>query len=128
MSETEKVTVNLSVVDLGKVDLLVAQGFHSNRTDFIRDAIRRALQEHEPALQSTISQRAYSVGIVQLSRHALEANLAKGIQLDMRVLGMLVVADDVTPSLASRGIAKLEVRGVLRAAPAVREVLAQKMA
>jgi Arc/MetJ-type ribon-helix-helix transcriptional regulator len=33
--ETEKITLNLGPVDLGQIDLLVQEGFYSNRTDFI---------------------------------------------------------------------------------------------
>ena len=40
LADSEKITINMGFVDLGQVDLLVAEGFYSNRTDFIRTAIR----------------------------------------------------------------------------------------
>jgi len=41
--KTEKITINLGLVDLGQIDLLVQEGFYTNRTDFIRTAIRTQL-------------------------------------------------------------------------------------
>ena len=35
LTKLEKITINMSPVDLGQIDLLVREGFCQNRTDFI---------------------------------------------------------------------------------------------
>jgi len=53
--DTEKMTINLGYVDLGHIDLMVQEGFYSNRTDFIRTAIRNQLERHADVVkQSTV--------------------------------------------------------------------------
>ena len=65
MSETEKITINMSVVDLGKVDLLVQEGFYQNRTDFIRTAIRSQLDKHQTEMKDAVVRNAYGMGILK---------------------------------------------------------------
>lgn len=123
MAETEKVTINMSVVDLGKVDLLVDQGFYSSRTDFIRTAIRNQLAGHAEAVQQTVTRRTMVVGVVSYSRQELEAVRARGEKLAIRVVGLLTFADDVSPELALATIESIELRGVLRAGEPLRAAL-----
>lgn len=127
MSETEKITVNLSVVDLGKVDLLVQEGFYSSRTDCIRTGIRNLLNSHESAIQDTIVRRTMAVGIVGYSKEDLEQVAADGKQLEIRVIGMLTLPKSITPELATAAIHSLEVRGVFRASSAVKQALEDRM-
>jgi Arc/MetJ-type ribon-helix-helix transcriptional regulator len=122
MTETEKITINISPVDLGKIDLLVEQGFYSNRTDFIRAAIRRQLDSHEEAVEQTARTHSFAVGVVVLDRKELEAR-AEGGRLTIRVIGTLIIADDVSPELARKAIDHVKIHGVLRASPEVREAL-----
>jgi Arc/MetJ-type ribon-helix-helix transcriptional regulator len=123
MTETEKITINISPVDLGKIDLLVEQGFYSNRTDFIRAAIRHQINEHADAIQETIKRQALAMGILAYDRAALERVRARAERLTIDVVGMLNIADDVSPELARETIERIRVRGVLRASPEVREAL-----
>ena len=44
VDKSEKITINVGLVDLGQIDLLVDEGFYANRTDFIRTAIRRQIE------------------------------------------------------------------------------------
>jgi Arc/MetJ-type ribon-helix-helix transcriptional regulator len=127
MTETEKITINISPVDLGKIDLLVEQGFYSNRTDFIRAAIRRQLNEHSDVVQETIKRRAFSLGILVYDRAELEQRRAESKRLSIYAVGMLVIADDVPPELARETIEHVEVYGVFRASPAVREALKDRI-
>lgn len=127
MSETEKITVNLSVVDLGKIDLLVQEGFYSSRTDLIRTGIRNLLNTHDSAIQDTIVRRTMAIGIVGYGKDELEKVLAEGNQLDIRVIGMLMLSKNVTPELATAAIHSIEVRGVFRASNAVKQALADRM-
>ncbi len=123
MSETEKITVNLSVVDLGKIDLLVDEGFYSNRTDFIRTAIRNRLDSHAASVQQTLTRRSFVLGTVILGRKDLEQALEAGEKRSYSVIGLLHIKDEVTPALAHAVIEKISVRGVFRANDEIKTTL-----
>jgi Arc/MetJ-type ribon-helix-helix transcriptional regulator len=127
MSESEKITINMNVVELGKVDLLVDQGFYSNRTDFIRTAIRNLLGTHADVIQETVTRKAYVIGILVYNRKALEAAKAAGKMLEIKVIGMAYISDDVSPELARATIQSLDVNGGIRAPKDVLEALADRM-
>lgn len=127
MAETEKITINMIAVDLGKVDLLVQEGFYQNRTDFIRTAIRNQLDKHDAAVQNAIVRNSYGMGIFEWSRKDLEKTIAKGERKSFNVIGILVIDDDVTPELADQAIESVRVRGSFRASPAVKEVLKDRI-
>lgn len=127
MTDTEKITINLSVVDLGQVDLLVEQGFYSNRSDLIRMAIRNQLSTHAEAVKQTVVRKQMAIGVLIYSRKDLEAKRAAGEKLDINIVGMANIASDVTPELALDTIQSLQVYGVLRASPAVRDALADRI-
>ncbi|GAP09300.1 hypothetical protein BECAL_00441 [Bellilinea caldifistulae] len=126
MPEPEKVTINLSVVDLGQIDVLVEEGYYSSRTDFLRTAARAQLEKHNEALSQIIRRRGLTIGVVHLSRAQLEELAHKGESLDLRVAGMLSMDDDVPPQLAAAVIRNLQVFGVVRASRAVRAALGIK--
>ncbi|RDW15021.1 CopG family transcriptional regulator [Oceanobacillus chungangensis] len=115
MAETEKVTVNMNVVDLGKVDLLVEQGFYPNRTDFIKTSIRNQLTSHSSVIENVITVKSYEIGIYYYDRKTLEQVLEQNKLLDIKVVGMLVLKDDVDVELARKTIKSIKVLGVFRA-------------
>lgn len=121
--ETEKVTVNVGYVDLGHIDLLVNEGFYSNRTDFIRTAIRNQLASQQEAVRQVVTRKALVLGLQRFARAELEAAQRAGQTLDVRVLGLAIVDDDVTPELASATIASVTVLGAFQASPAVKLAL-----
>jgi Arc/MetJ-type ribon-helix-helix transcriptional regulator len=123
---SEKITINVGLVDLGQIDLLVSEGFFANRTDFIRTAIRRQLESRSTAVDMTVARRALVLGSKHLSRHALEQLRDAGQMMELRVLGLATIADDVSPELAAATIAGVEVLGAFRAPQAVRAVLASR--
>lgn len=125
-TETEKVTVNLGPVDLGRIDLLVRDGFYANRTDLIRTAIRKEVDRHEGPLRASVERGAFDLGLRHYARADLEAAVARGEALHVRVLGLAVIAPDVSPDLAREAIASVEVLGALQASPAVRAALADR--
>ena len=127
MTETEKITINLSVVDLGQVDLLVEQGFYSSRSDLIRTAIRNQLSRHSDILRETVVRQEIAVGVLVYSRADLERKQAAGDKLEIRVVGMVHLGRDVTPELARDVIQSLHVYGVLRAGQAVKDALADRI-
>ena len=101
-ADNEKITINLGHVDLGHIDLLVQEGFYSNRTDFIRTAIRNQLEHHADAVKQTLARKKVELGLRHFSREDLEAVRATGQMLHIRVLGLASIANDVTPSLPAR--------------------------
>ncbi len=124
--KTEKITINLGLIDLGEIDLLVGDGFYANRTDFIRTAIRRQLEMRATAVQEAITRRTLTLGTQHYNRRELEALRAAGRTVELRVLGLATLADDVSPELALATIASVEVLGAFRAPRAVRAALAPR--
>ena len=126
-ADTEKITINLGYVDLGNVDLLVREGFYSNRSDFIRTAIRTQLDRHNDALKQSVARRRLDLGLRRYSRLDLETIRAAGETLHIQVLGLAVIASDVSPDLARAAIASIEVLGALQASPEVRAALSDRI-
>ena len=122
--ETEKITINLGYVDLGHVDLMVKDGFYSNRTDFIRTAIRNQLERHADVVKQSTVRKSLDLGLRNYSREDLEAAQRAGEMLHINVLGLATIAQDVTPDLARATIASVSVLGALHATPAVKAALA----
>ena len=126
VADSEKITINLGFVDLGQIDLLVAEGFYGNRTDFIRTAIRNQLNTYSDAVKQVVSRKMLVLGLQQFNAADLKAVQAANQQLHIRVLGLVTFADDVTPELALASIASLDVLGSLQASPAVKAALATR--
>jgi Arc/MetJ-type ribon-helix-helix transcriptional regulator len=125
--ETEKMTINLGVIDLGQIDLLVQEGFYSNRSDLIRTAIRNQLTVHAETVKQTVARRTLVVGLQHYSRSDLERVRAAGQTLRIQALGLVRIASDVTPKLALATIESISVLGGLQASPAVRDVLVDRI-
>jgi len=127
LEKTEKITINLGLVDLGQIDLLVQEGFYSNRTDFIRTAIRNQLAVHKEEVKRTVARKMLVLGLQHYTRSDLEAVRAAGEKLQINVLGLASIADDVSPELALATIDSIEVLGAFRANPAVKAALAGRI-
>ena len=119
----EKLTINIGCVDLGQIDLLVQEGFYANRTDLIRTAIRNQIATHADVVRQVVTRKRIVLGIQQFSAADLAEVQAAGQKLQIRVLGLAVIAPDVTPELALASIESLTVLGALHASPAVRQLL-----
>jgi Arc/MetJ-type ribon-helix-helix transcriptional regulator len=124
--DSEKITINLGYVDLGHIDLLVQEGFYANRTDFIRTAIRNQVERHAEAARQSMARKSIDIGMRHYGRAELEAVREAGRMLDIRVLGLTVIASDVTPELARATIASITVLGALQASAAVKAALADR--
>ena len=125
--DSEKVTINLGYVDLGHIDLLVSEGFYSNRTDFIRTAIRNQLATHSDAVRQSVVRNTLEVGLRSYSRTDLEALREAGTRLRIQVVGLVRIEDDVPPDLALDTIEAITVLGALQASPNVRAALADRI-
>lgn len=127
LEKTEKITINLGPVDLGQIDLLVQEGFYSNRTDFIRTAIRTQIATHADVVKRTITRKTLVLGVQHYTRQDLEAVRATGETLQINVLGLVSIAEDVSPELALATINAIEVLGAFRASAAVKAALAGRI-
>jgi Arc/MetJ-type ribon-helix-helix transcriptional regulator len=127
LTDLEKITINMGPVDLGQIDLLVREGFYQNRTDFIRTAIRNQLNTHAEVVRQTVVRKELVLGLQHYTRSDLEAVLAAGETLEIKVLGLASIADDVSPELALETIESMEVLGAFRASPAVKAALAGRL-
>ncbi len=127
LPDNEKITVNLGFVDLGQIDLLVKEGFYSNRTDFIRTAIRQQLTQHGDAVRQSVARNTFTLGLKSYTRAELEAAQTAGEKLHIRGLGLTSIAADVSPELARATIESLVVLGALSASPEVKAALADRL-
>ncbi|MFJ7953855.1 CopG family transcriptional regulator [Lysinibacillus sp. NPDC096418] len=125
MAETEKITINMNVVDLGQVDLLVEQGFYSNRTDFIKTAIRNQITSHSKVIEKVITDKAYLIGVTYYDRKTLEQVAENNKVLDIKVVGMLVLKEDIDVELVRKTIKSIQVFGVFKASPELKKALNQ---
>lgn len=126
-SDTEKITINLGLVDLGQIDLLVQEGFYSNRTDLIRTAIRNHLAVHAETVKQAVGRKALVLGLVDITRVELEALKKAGKRLRIQVLGLARIAPDVPADLALATIESVAVLGAFQASPAVKAALADRI-
>ena len=124
--DSEKITINLGFVDLGHIDLMVQEGFYSNRTDLIRTAIRNQLERHADVAKQSTARKGLYLGLRNVSRADLEAARGAGEMLHINVLGLASIAPDVTPELARATIASVSVLGALHASAAVKAALADR--
>lgn len=127
MSDTEKITINMSAVDLGKVDLLVSEGLYSNRTDFIRTGIRSQLEKHTFEIQQSVTRHSSVIGVLSYSKADLEKRKQKGKKLSLSVIGVLHLHEDIPADLALEVIEEIKVRGMFNASEAVKIALADRM-
>lgn len=127
MSETEKITVNVGIVDLGRIDLLVQEGFYASRADFIRTAIRNQLERQKSAVDSISSRKSMVIGTLGYNRSELEKKRENNEMINVKVIGMFILADDVTPDLALDTIQSVTVRGVFKAPDDVKDALNDRL-
>ncbi|MGY2052264.1 CopG family transcriptional regulator [Methylobacterium sp. JK268] len=127
MPDSEKITINLGFVDLGRIDLMVRDGFYANRADFIRTAVRNQLDRQEEAIRHSVARRQLSLGLAHFSKRDLEAARTAGSPLHIQVLGLASIAADVTPDLARAAIASVQVLGAFHASAAVKAALADRI-
>ena len=127
LEKTEKITINLGLVDLGQIDLLVQEGFYTNRTDFVRTAIRNQLTTHADVVKRMVARKTLVLGMQHYTRFDLEAVRTAGERLQISVLGLVSIAEDVSPELALATIDSIEVLGAFRASGPVKAVLAGRI-
>ena len=127
MSDTEKITVNVGIVDLGRIDLLVQEGFYASRADFVRTAIRNQLESQKTAVDSITTRKDMVIGTMSFNRRELEQKLEDNEMINIKVIGMFILTDDITPQLALDTIQSVTVRGVFKAPEDVKNALKDRL-
>jgi Arc/MetJ-type ribon-helix-helix transcriptional regulator len=127
MPDTEKITINMPAVDLGKIDLLVQEGLYSNRTDFIRTAIRSQLEKHAFEIQQSVMRHSFVIGVISYNRADFEKRKEKNEKLKLSIVGMLHLQDDISPELAKEVVEYVRLRGIFLASDAVKEAIADRI-
>ncbi len=127
MPDSEKVTINMEAVDLGKIDLLVQEGFYANRTDFIRTCIRLQLEKHNPEIQQSVARHNLAIGVLSYGKKDLERFKEKHEKVKIHVLGVLILQNDIAPRLASEVIDSIQVRGIFTASEEVKQAIADRI-
>ena len=127
MPDSEKLTINLTPMDLGRIELLVEQGFYANRSEFIRTAINHQLEKHAETVRETSTRQGLVVGAMTFGRAQLEHYRKGGKRLAIKVIGYLSISDDVTPALAAQAIESITIRGVFKASPEVKAALSGRV-
>lgn len=126
-AENEKITINLGFVDLGRIDLLVQEGFYSNRSDLIRTAIRNQLDSHLDVVSKSLERHTMELGLRDYSVADLEALRDAGEMLHVKVVGLARIDPDVTPELALQTIGSITVLGALQASADIKKALADRI-
>jgi Arc/MetJ-type ribon-helix-helix transcriptional regulator len=127
MPDSEKITINMSAVDLGKVDLLVQEGLYSNRTDFIRTAIRSQLEKHTFEIQQSITRHSYVIGVLTFNRTDFERLRQNNERLKIAIVGLLHFQNDISPELAAEVVESISVRGIFIAPDVVKAAVEDRM-
>lgn len=112
--ETEKVCVNLPAAELGKIDVLVAEGLFASRTDVIRNGIRLVLDAHDDAVRRRTGFPDARVGYQLLMKSELEQARLTHQRLNLFVVGVLRIQGSVTPDLADAAIERIRIFGAVR--------------
>jgi len=127
MPDTEKITINMAAVDLGKIDLLVQEGMYSNRTDFIRTAIRAQMEKHTFEIQQSVARHSYVIGVLSYNRTDLEKLKQKDEKLEIAIVGLLHLQNDISTDLAMEVIESIQVRGIFIASDEVKAAIADRV-
>jgi Arc/MetJ-type ribon-helix-helix transcriptional regulator len=127
MPDNEKITINMSAVDLGKIDLLVQESLYSNRTDFIRTAIRNQLDKHSAEIQQSVIRNSYVIGALIYDKAEFEKYKFNGTKIKMNIVGYLHLADDISPELACQVVESIKVRGIFHASEKLKDALGDKI-
>ncbi|WP_299793904.1 CopG family transcriptional regulator [uncultured Marivita sp.] len=127
LPENEKITINLGFVDLGRIDLLVQEGFYSNRSDFIRTAIRNQIEAQGDVVRKSVERHTMELGLRDYTKEDLEALRDAGEMLHVKVVGLARFAPDITPELARQTIGTITVLGAIQASPELKKALADRI-
>ena len=125
---TEKVSVNINTATLSSIDLLVDNGYYSNRSDFINQAVRAELQRQQHITERIIRREekaaedeyGWFIGIFGITPKMIEDSFRKGERMDMRGYGLLIIHEGCDEEKLFQVIKTINVRGRVKAGDAVK--------
>ena len=126
---SEKVSVNINTSTLSQIDILVDNGYYSNRSDFINQSLRETLQKHQGILDRIINSQMeekgnpnrWFIGVSSLGNHELELARRQGQILTYTGYGMLTLDKDLDEKLLFDTVKSIKVKGKVICSQAVRE-------
>lgn len=127
---SEKVSVNINTSTLSNIDILVDNGYYSNRSDFINQAVRDGLQKHQATLDRIIdrhmgskkkSPNSWFLGVCSLGNDELEEAKLSGQMLTYTGYGVLVMDKDIDTDLLFSTVKSIKVKGKVITTQAVKE-------
>lgn len=127
MSDMEKITIKMHRADLERVDHLVEDGSYTSRDDFIHTAIGHQLDQQRPNKESAANRKSMVIGTLVYDRKTLEGHRARNEKVNVKVIGMLILSEDIPPELALETIDSITIRGVIRAPETLKSVLADRL-
>lgn len=126
---SEKVSVNINEEALSKIDLLVEDGFYSNRSDFINRAVDTLLDRENRTVdklleihsKEKINSRQWFVGVQTMGSQYLEKVKEQGVRLRIKGCGVLYFEKDAAQELVFETVEYISPRIRVIAEEAVRE-------
>ena len=135
--KTEKISVNLSPVELGQIDFLVENGLYDSRSDFMRTVARKELEKHSKEMDSFINvanndqdkeipattDKLYNFGVANIGKNYFEKCKSLNRTVDIRCIGMLTIANSVTEEEIRQTVSSFKMYGKLVASDQVKQAL-----
>lgn len=121
--QSEKITINVNHIDLGKIDLLIDNGFFSNRSDFIRAAIRNELNKNGSYVEEKIEKKGFLVGIAKYNEDDFQKAIESNQLINLRIIGLFVIDSNVPLELVKQSVKKIDVKGTLIAPKEIKDYL-----
>ena len=126
---SEKVSVNINTATLSSIDLLVDNGYYSNRSDFINQALRSALAQQQTTIDRLIDRnvrqqkndRAWFIGVSGYTAKEIDELYEAGERFSVRGYGMLMIDPDCDEEKLFRVIESIHVKGKVGCTQRVRE-------
>lgn len=143
---SEKVSVNMNSATLASIDLLVDNGYYSNRSDFINQAVRDALREHRGDIDRIVEKNEkrathssgnltvstpmvstlrggdhWFFGVSGITRRELEELHEAGETMRLKGYGVLVIDDDCDEELLFSVVEELKIRGKVCASDSIKK-------
>ena len=129
-SFSEKVSVNINTSTLSSIDLLVDNGYYSNRSDFINQALREGLQKHQNTIDRIIEKKTeqsgespnhWFIGVYGLEKQDVEQAKNRGVEMEIKGYGVLVIDEDIDEEVLFATVRTIKVKGKIVCKKSIKE-------
>ena len=115
METVEKVSVNMNIATLSQIDLLVDKGYYSNRSDFINQSVRQALDEKKSVIEEMGERQKdldfrWFIGVMSLEKEELLKAKENRIKIKIKGYGLLGI-DAELDDLVIENVESIAVKG-----------------